>query len=94
MKLFDIPPFNHEQRDSSLRDQMIERLRQINDGFYTETEMNRMSDYALLCAFEKTMSLIGYSTSSDNYNDGFSDGHVVGRKYEQNMSNTITQGVM
>ena len=92
MKLHEIPHFNHDLRDESLRDQMIARLRQINDGFYTEKEINRMSDYALLCAFEKTMSLIGYSTSADNYNDGFSAGHAVGRKYEQNISNT--QGVM
>jgi hypothetical protein len=86
MKLFDIPPFNHEQRDSSLRDQMIARLRQINDGFYTETEINRMSDYALLCAFEISMTRIGHNSSTDQYNAGFTDGY--------NSSTINTQGVM
>jgi hypothetical protein len=85
MKLFDIPPFNHEQRDSSLRDQMIARIHQICDGFYTETEMNRMSDYALLCAFEISMTRIGHNSSTDQYNAGFDDGY--------NSSRTIhTQG--
>ncbi len=87
MKLQEIPHFNHDLRDESLRDQMIARLRQINDGFYTETEINRMSDYALLCAFEILMIRIGHNSSHDQYNAGFTDG--------SNYITTInTQGVM
>ena len=75
MKLHEIPHFNYDLRDASLRDQMLARLRQINDGFYTETEINRMSDYALLCAFEISMTRIGHNSSHDQYNAGFTDGY-------------------
>lgn len=91
MKLHEIPSANFDLRGQSLREQMIARLRQIDDDFHRQSELDSMSDYALLYAYETTLTLIGYRTSSDHYNDGFSYGHEVGRKYEQNMSNT-TQG--
>ena len=71
MKLYQIPPANHDLRGESLREQMIARLRQIDGGFYTDKDFARMSDYALLTAFEVTLMGIGHDTADEESKEAF-----------------------
>ena len=89
MKLHEIPSFNHEIKDLSLREQLAARLLQISGDFHTESQIARMSDYSLLNAFETAMAIIGYGTSEASYNDGFNEGALYATKKASEMVSEV-----
>jgi hypothetical protein len=86
MKLHEYPHVNRELKDSSLREQMEARLRQIDvHGHYKSVK--NMSDYALLTAFETLIQGIGYNTADADYKDGFDAGMKFGQERMLNRIN-------
>lgn len=80
MELYQIPCFNRDLRGQSLREQMIARLRQIDGGFHRESELFRMSDYALLCAFEVAFRGIADNTVDSETKAAFDAGMKFGQE--------------
>ena len=89
MKLYEYPTANRDLKDCSLREQMIARLRQIDGGFYTDKDFARMSDYALLTAFEVTLMGIGHETSEENWKEGWDAGMKYGQERMLNNMNEV-----
>ena len=88
MKLHEYPTANRELKDHSLREQMEARLRQIDvHHFYPDKVIARMSDYALLMAFESTFKGICYNSTDEYYADGFSDASEIAKQKQSRMSN-------
>ena len=81
MKLHEYPKVNRELKDLSLRQQMEYRLRQIDDRrYYSDKDISRMSDYALLTAFEVLVMGIGHETVDDESDHAFDAGMKYGQE--------------
>lgn len=85
MQLCNIPAYDPSYRQLPLRDQLIARLREMEQTdsvktnrpiHYTESKLASMTDYQLLVAFELTVTLYGQETADAYYNEGFNDGKV------------------
>lgn len=79
MELHQIPHFNYDLRGQSLREQMIARIRQVDDGFHRLEELERMSDYALLCSFEISLTMAGHRSADSRGKDMFDAGIEYGK---------------
>lgn len=80
MEFHQIPPANFDLRGQSLREQMIARIRQIDSGFYRLSELERMSDYALLCTFEVVYLGIHSRTMESHGSEMFDAGIKYGQE--------------
>jgi hypothetical protein len=97
MKLHEIPCFNREMKDLPLREQLVARIRQIDGGYYRQAELDRMSDYALLCAFEATFSVIADRSIDEWSTEMFDAGIAYGmekaaKSQPQNETFTMKEG--
>ena len=68
---FALPPHLLQNRNLSLREQVIGRIMQIQPGFHTKEYLQRLPDYAILTALESAITLLADRSANDAWNAGF-----------------------
>lgn len=84
-------PFpNRDNRELSMRDQVIERLLEINPGYYRRSYLETLKDFALLQALECNILV----KADESYDEHGSYMFNAGMKFQQQrIINQLSQGI-